>query len=370
MKGQVWLLAKVVTAYIGAVIGAGFASGQEIMQFFILHGTSGLKGVALATALFAYLGGYVMFLCTSLKATSYKDILNLLLGPKVGRVMDILNLLMLLGGLSVMLSGSAAVFGEQFGLPARAGVLVVVTLTVLVILGGLNGVLTANVFLVPLKFLAVSIISLAALSLGGGPENQQPVGPAACGVAGHWAIAGFLYVSYNMVVPVAVLSSLGRSVPRKIGVAGGILGGLLLGTAVFLVTMAGLRHLPGASAYQIPLLYLAGRLGYGFRLALGLLIWLAILTTAIAQAHGFASRLAGGAQKPYRIFGIGACLLALPLSGFSFSVLVRFLYPLFGYAGLVLLIALLVAPIANNYRRSGKILHFIKSLNIINRIIC
>ena len=33
LKGDFWLLAKISTAYIGAVIGAGFASGQEIMQF-------------------------------------------------------------------------------------------------------------------------------------------------------------------------------------------------------------------------------------------------------------------------------------------------------------------------------------------------
>jgi uncharacterized membrane protein YkvI len=366
LKGQVWLLAKVVTAYIGAVIGAGFASGQEIMQFFILHGASGLKGVALATALFAYLGGYVMFLCTSLKSTGYKEILTLLLGSRVGKVIDILNLCMLLGGLSVMLSGSAAVFGEQFGLPARAGVLVVVTLTALVILGGLDGVLTANVFMVPLKFLAVSFISLAALHLGGGTVNLEPVVPAA-GVAGHWAVAGFLYVSYNMVVPVAVLSSLGRTVPRKTGVAGGVLGGLLLGGAVGLVTLAGLRHFPEASAYQIPLLYLAGRLGHGFQQVLGLLIWLAILTTAIAQAHGFASRLSGGALQPYRIFGVGACLLALPLSGFSFATLVRLLYPLFGCVGLVLLLALLAAPFAKFFRRPEKMLHIIERFNIINR---
>ncbi|MDD4237749.1 MAG: hypothetical protein PHT62_04250 [Desulfotomaculaceae bacterium] len=354
MRGHLWLLVKVITAYIGAVIGAGFASGQEIMQFFILHGTNGLKGVALATALFAYLGGYVMFLCVSLKSTGYKEIITMILGPRVGKVMDILNLCMLLGGLSVMLSGSAAVFGEQFGLPGRAGVLVVATLTALVILGGLDGVLTANVFMVPLKFLAVSLISLAALCLGGGQANLEPVVPAAAGVAGHWAVAGFLYVSYNMVVPLAVLSSLGRIVPRKIGVAGGVLGGLLLGTAVCLVTLAGLRHFPEAANYQIPMLYLAGRLGQGYRLALGLMIWLAILTTAIAQAHGFASRLAGGALTPYRICGIGACLLALPLSGFSFTALVRFLYPLFGCVGLVLLLALLVAPFAKFFRNLRK----------------
>lgn len=351
LRGNFWLLAKVVTAYVGAVIGAGFASGQEIMQFFILHGSGGLKGVALATALFAYLGGLVMFLSITMRSTSYREILSFLLGPLAGKLMDVLNLIMLLGGLSVMMAGSAAVFGEQFGLPARAGVWVVAALTSLVILGGLEGVLTANVFLVPLKFLAVAVISLAALFGSGDSANSLPAAQPGGGVAGHWVLAGFLYVSYNMVVPVAVLSSLGRIVPLKLGVAGGVLGGLLLGLAVSLVALAGLAYLPEVASYQIPLLYLAGHLGVEFRRALGLLIWLAILTTAIADAHGIASRLAPEGGSRYRFFGIGACLLALPLSGFSFAGLVRLLYPLFGYAGLVLLAALLYVPIVTIFRK-------------------
>lgn len=250
-----------------------------------------------------------------------------------------------------MMAGSAAVFGEHFGLPARAGVWVVVALTSLVILGGLEGVLTANVFLVPLKFLAVAVISLAALFGSGDSANSLPAAQPGGGVAGHWVLAGFLYVSYNMVVPVAVLSSLGRIVPLKLGVAGGVLGGLLLGLAVSLVTLAGLTYLPEVASYQIPLLYLAGHLGVEFRRALGLLIWLAILTTAIADAHGIASRLAPEGGSRYRFFGIGACLLALPLSGFSFAGLVRLLYPLFGYAGLVLLAALLYVPIVTIFRK-------------------
>ncbi len=357
LKGDFWLLVKISTAYIGAVIGAGFASGQEIMQFFILHSGKGLTGAALATLLFTYLGGLVMFLSIKIKTANYKEFLNYLLGPRLGKLMDGLSLFMLLGGLSVMMAGSAAVFGEHFGLPVRAGVWVVAILTSLVILGGLEGVMTANVFLVPLKLLAVFLISLAALGVGGLPEVpevlQSPKEPAG-GVAGNWIAAGFLYVSYNMVVPVAVLSSLGRSVSLKLGIAGGALGGFLIGLAVFLVTLAGLAHMPEAASYQIPLLYLTGLLGPLFSLFLGILIWLAILTTAIADAHGFASRLAPGGGSLYRFWGTGACLLALPLSGLGFSGLVRVLYPLFGYAGLVLLVGLLLLPFTIYFRKIKK----------------
>ena len=344
-------MAKVISAYIGAVIGAGFASGQEIMQFFILHGGSGLMGAVLATILFAYLGGLVMFLSINMHSSNYRKVFGFLLGSKAGRFMDLLNLCMLLGGLGVMMAGSAAVFSEHFALPARTGIWSVAILTSLVLMGGLEGVLTANVCLVPLKYLAVVAISLAALS--GYPCGLAGISSSAAaggGITGNWALAGFLYVSYNMVAPVAVLSSLGRTVPMKTGLAGGLLGGLLLGLAIFLVTAAGLAHQPDAATYQIPMLYLAGSFGDVLRLGLSLLIWLAILTTAIANAHGFASRLASAGGNRYRLYGLVACLLALPLTGFSFAGLVRFLYPLFGYAGLVLMIALLVRPLLCFFR--------------------
>ena len=35
-------------AFIGVVVGAGFASGQEAMQFFVAFGKWGLWGIALA----------------------------------------------------------------------------------------------------------------------------------------------------------------------------------------------------------------------------------------------------------------------------------------------------------------------------------
>ncbi|RJQ32518.1 MAG: hypothetical protein C4589_00590 [Peptococcaceae bacterium] len=344
LANNYWQLAKVVTAYIGAVIGAGFASGQEILQFFSLYGWNGLLGVIIAAGLFSYLGSVVMFLAVQMNTSSYRKLLFYLMGFRAGKIMDIFNMLMLLGGLGVMLAGSGAVFSEFLGLPSFLGVWLVALLTCMVILGGLNGLLTVNVFLVPLKFLVIVFVSIAVLVYRGGFPPLQSA-PATAGVAGHWLWASILYVSYNMVVPVAVLSSLGRTVPLKTGVIGGALGGLGLGLAAALIFLVNLSFYPEIAGYQVPLLFAAGRLGSVFQWALGLLIWLAIFTTAIADAHGFASRLSPGGGIRYRLFGIGACLLVLPLANFGFASLVRVFYPFFGYAGLILLVSLLITPL-------------------------
>lgn len=43
-------------AYIGTIVGAGFASRQEVLQFFRLPGPWGLPAAAIAVACFAYFG--------------------------------------------------------------------------------------------------------------------------------------------------------------------------------------------------------------------------------------------------------------------------------------------------------------------------
>ncbi|WP_194174985.1 hypothetical protein [Desulfofundulus thermobenzoicus] len=118
----------------------------------------------------------------------------------------------------------------------------------------------------------------------------------------------------------------------------------VLGATAGLITLAGLAHYPQITGYQVPILLIAGFLGETWRHALGGLIWLAILTTAIADAHGFASRLAPGGGWRYRAVGLATIICALPLAKMDFSRLVQLLYPLFGYAGLIILVALLLAP--------------------------
>lgn len=45
---------------VGTLIGSGFASGQEVMQFFTSYGIPGIAGSLVTTALFAVLGAVFM----------------------------------------------------------------------------------------------------------------------------------------------------------------------------------------------------------------------------------------------------------------------------------------------------------------------
>ena len=343
---------KIALLYAGSVIGAGFASGQEILQFFIIFGKMGLWGGIMAAVLFCYLGGLVMHLSVAAASTNYRDLYRSLLGRTLEKAMDFLSLVMLPGGVVVMLAGGGAVFSEHLGLPQFLGTLLTALITAAVISMGLQGVISANVALVPLKLAAIVIICLLALAFAG-PETEVIREDTAftAGNQAHWAWSAVLYVSYNMVVPVAVLSTLGRVVQPRAGVLGGMAGGAVLGAVACLVVVTGLCFYPGLKYYEVPLLYIAGSLGPAVKTVLGMLIWVAILTTAIADTHGFASRFASSRSPRYRVIGIGLVLCAMPLSSLKFSFLVKLLYPLFGYGGLILLGALVFIPPVRAIRR-------------------
>lgn len=337
---------KIAAMYVGAVIGAGFASGQEIMQFFTVYGYKGLWGVMVAAVLLAYLGAAVLYLAVKYSTGNYLLLINRLTNPWVAKIFDLLSMAMLLAGLSVMLSGSGAVFSEYLRIAAWPGVLFLLFIVGFVLTGGMTGVIRFNFVLVPLKIAAILIISLLVLAFcsTGAPPAGEMSRPHSIST-GNWYISGVLYVSYNMILVLAVLSTLGNRVTGRRAVAGGVAGGAALGIAAGMLVLAQLKLYPAIAAYKVPVLFMAGEIGDLLRIPVAILIWLAILTTAVANAHGLAARFAPPGTVKYKLAGVGCSLLALPLAGLDFDRLVGMIYPLFGYAGLIMVFTLLINPL-------------------------
>ncbi|MGI6126255.1 MAG: hypothetical protein ACOYEF_04750, partial [Planifilum sp.] len=108
---------RIAGAYVGLIVGAGFASGQEILQFFTSFGWAGTFGVALATALFAWLGMQITRWGCRLQAASHKEVICFLCGRYLGRVVDWIVTFFLFGVTAVMIAGAGSIFAQQFGFP-------------------------------------------------------------------------------------------------------------------------------------------------------------------------------------------------------------------------------------------------------------
>ena len=111
---------KIAATYIGTVVGAGFATGQEILQFFVRFGKPGLLGILLAAVLFVFFGSVIMGLGNRLNARSHLEIIRYSSGRFWGNIADALIPFFLFGSLTAMMAGTGALLRQQLGLPVEA----------------------------------------------------------------------------------------------------------------------------------------------------------------------------------------------------------------------------------------------------------
>lgn len=337
MQGRDAAIFQVAATYVGTVVGAGFASGQEALRFFSAYGPRGLLGLALATVLLCLYGVLVLDLGRRLGATSHREVLLYLCGPRLGPLVDAMVTAFLLAILGVMIAGGGAIAAEQWGLPAWAGAAATALATLVTVLAGLQGVMGANTVVVPV--LTLMVTGLTAYSLGYHRTWPQLAPAPHLAAAPHWAAAGVLYAAYNLVLSVGVLAPLGAGVgDRRALVWGGIMGGVCLGLLGLFMVLALAQHLPEAGQHQIPMLHLARYHPAAVQVAYTVAIWAEIYTTAVASAFGLTRwvAVARGTPPDGRVT-VAVVALAAAGAPLGFSRLVEALYPAMGAASLVVL---------------------------------
>ncbi len=71
----------IAVTYMGALVGAGFASGQEIWFFFLSYGFAGLWGIICSGVLITVLGIVLLRLGYEGGYSSYQQLFEHFLGP-------------------------------------------------------------------------------------------------------------------------------------------------------------------------------------------------------------------------------------------------------------------------------------------------
>ena len=141
---------QIAAVYVGTVVGAGFATGKEIVEFFTQYGFYGFFGILIAGYLFIFTGTKLMLVAARINATSYEEFNEYLFGKKAAFIINLFFLLMLLGVSAVMISGAGAVFEEQLGCQNDLGVWLTVVLATIVLVFGTRGFLRLIHLLYPL----------------------------------------------------------------------------------------------------------------------------------------------------------------------------------------------------------------------------
>ena len=312
----------VAMTYCGAVIGAGFATGREVVEFFTVYGRQGLGGVLLATVLFCWAGIVILDVTHQNRVYSYVDLLACILRYKPLVILaDLLFLATLLAGIGVMTSAGGTILGE-FGLSYQVGCGLFLGLGLAILRTGSSGFIRANSWLVPGLIAAISLLCLLQISL---PASRMLPGPL---------VSSVLYVAFNTAMAAVALTTLKQYVNKQAVLWGGLGGGLLVGFLLLMVYGAtlGLSNFP-----EIPMTLLAQIWFGSWDWVYKLVLFAAVFTTVLANIHGLASRVgAGGDWKVLLLVAV----LGFVVAQYGFANLVGLLYPLLGACNIVLLLGL------------------------------
>lgn len=342
-------------AFVGLVTGAGFASGQEIMQYFTSFGVMGIFGGLVATVVFAFLGMILAQLGSDLQTTSHKEGIYFIGGRYLGFILDMLITAILFGVGVVMFAGAGATFYQTFGIHPIIGNIVMVTVTILTLLLDVKNILKVVAMLTPYLMGIIFVILLYSFftmdySIGELEmiAHEQPA------AASSWWMGAILYVSYNIAAGAAMLIVMGGTEKnRKIAGRGGIIGGVLLGLLIVLINLALFVKLDVVDGVEMPTLELAKEIHPAVGICMALILLGMMYNTAVGMFYVFTVRFISPEKPLFKPTIVLVGFIGFGASTVGFTTLVGKLYSTMGYLGFVLVIAILLAW-ARNEDRLGR----------------
>ena len=338
--------------YVGIILGAGFASGAEIMAYFVEFGLGGILGLMLACVLFALTGWAIWDICARTGVRDYKSFMDIAMGRRLAVVMEIgLGVFMFIL-FSAMLAATGASLHESFGVNYLLAVCVVAAICFVTFLFGVSGIIKLNAYISPLLIVGCVVIAVWTFVM-----RAEPVFAVAERTAdmlrANWYVSAVTYVGYNIVGAVVIMPSLvmakaspiGRSKMIKPAVfSGAIL--FVLGLSLYLSLVANIGRVEGA---QIPMLTLVRGHGPIWSYSFLLLFLGACFTTAATNGYAVSATISARTNiKGIKEIGLKLliCIGGVVAALMGFANFVRVIYPLFAIFGIMEIALILKSFIA------------------------
>lgn len=198
IKGELKNILKVAFLYMATIIGAGFASGQEIIQFFSMYYAGGFFGIILAGFLFSMVGYIVLSKVYSERISSYDEFLFPMMGYFLGRIMELIVILFMACIMSVMVAGLGNILMELTGLEYIYCIIISAIACLVAIMTNIKGIVTLSSFISPL--LIAGIIFVGCYILVSKDTSVFNISDKVSIVTDNWIFSSILYVSYNTLI--------------------------------------------------------------------------------------------------------------------------------------------------------------------------
>ena len=334
---------KLSGAFVACAIGSGFATGQEILQFFAGQGIMSIVGTLVTTVLFAWCGAMFMKHGFEHRLESPVKILEFYFGIKTGKYIETVFQIFLYGVYVIMIAGAGATLSEYFGINpmiGRVGMALFAFFTVILGLTRLGEILGGIGTVIILFTLAVGVWSFMSNFDGIAAASDIIPTLEITKAPGGWLGSAIIYPAYNAIVVIILSCSLGRNAKSgKEAMYGGLLGGILFGASILVMNLGIIAHIKEIYAKQVPTLELVSSISPVLATLFAVIICFGIYTTTVPMLWGCVRHFAEDGTKKFFVAALVLTALGLVLGMTNFRTLINIIYPASGYAGLALFAA-------------------------------
>ncbi|NLW25557.1 MAG: hypothetical protein GXY91_10050 [Clostridia bacterium] len=350
---------KYAGAFVAFMIGSGFATGQEVMQFFTAYGIWSIGGIFISMFLFAWSGSIIMKYGFENRFNDNFNSFHYFCGRILGTFLEYFIPVFLFAVVVVMISGSGATMNQYFGLPHYVGAGIMTILVMVTNMFGLKRLVDIIGSLGPITIIFTILIAIGALikNPGGLANVSQAMAqlgelPRATSSSNAWWLAGTLYVAYNVTGSIPFLNEMGkRANSSKEAVLGAILGAVALMTAGLLLNLALLAYIGDIAELSIPNLHFAELITPVFGMIFSLILLGEIFSTAAPMLWVSADKIGKEGTMRNKIAIVVLSIFAFFGGQLPFGMLIGTVYPYTGYLGIIVLATITIKFLIDRKRR-------------------
>ena len=324
----------IIFVLIGTFVGAGFASGKEIFNFFTIFNLYSFVSIFV----FSLLLFFLIFKCINIKKNnnlnSYSDFL-LYLEKKYKYFnskffLFIINIF-LASSFYIMIIALAALFNYQFNIEKYIVIFISIFICFNIFYNkNIDFIYIINRILMPILILFMLMLCYFNINI----DNIFSVSLTTNNYSILYAITtGLIYFSYNSLLLIPIVFDLEINYNKSnISFKISFIYSLIILILIFFINLLLLCFYSSIYNIELPILYICNNSLKIFLYLYFFIVLSAIFTTMISSGYTFVNNFK---EKNYTLKLLIFLLFSFIFCFFSFSDLINFFYPIFGIIGFI-----------------------------------
>ncbi len=331
-------------ALVGLLVGAGFATGKEVTQYFIGFGLPGLWGVVLAAVVTSLAAMFALTAGCYFLAEEHATVFRQISHPIISKVMDIGATVTQFAIGFIMIAGAGAAAQQQFHVDLWVGALAI---SILVALAGLLDVDKVSKIIgavTPLIVLLICVLFIWIVAnrpegnfsdwLTVAKQTDTPVKP--------WFLSAVNYAGMQLATGISMILVIGGdSTNMRNAARGGVVGGMIFGSMMIVETLTLVIAAPIVAGSDVPILTLSDHVAPWFSQLAGVIVLLMIFNTALGMFYALGRRLTAPRPRQFKPVFLAGVAGGFAVSFVGFGGLTAVVFPILGYIGMLIGIALI-----------------------------